>query len=109
MDFINDNLQILATLGSALAVYAFIRLGARKEVNELRKELNESKTELKSEITQLKSDITQHRAETREGFKEVQEDLKQIDRRLTRLEGRFDERGYWESREHFRTGTEDKN
>lgn len=66
---VSENLQILATLGSALAVYIFIRIAARKEVQELKEE-----------------------------FKEVKRDLKSIDQRLTRLEGRFEERGYWESR-----------
>lgn len=31
-----------------------------------------------------------------------------IEMRLTRLEARFDERGYWESREYHKTGIEDK-
>lgn len=79
MNFINDNLQILATLGSALAVYVFIRMAARKDTDEIRQEL-----------------------------KDIREELKQIDRRLTRLEGRFEERGYWESRQYHKTGTEDK-
>lgn len=38
----------------------------------------------------------------------VKEQLHSLDMRLTRLEGRFDERGYWESREFHKTGTEDK-
>jgi hypothetical protein len=79
MNVISDNLQILATLGSALAVYAFIRLGATRDVRQLRDE--------------IKSDL-----------KEIKADIKSIDQRLTRLEGRFDERGYWESRK--RNGTE---
>lgn len=29
---------------------------------------------------------------------EIQKDVKSIDQRLTKLEGRFEERGYWESR-----------
>lgn len=41
-------------------------------------------------------------------FNQVDQQLQSIDRRLTRLEGRFDERGYWESREYRKTGTEDK-
>ena len=81
MSWISDNLQTLATLGSALAVYIFIRKNARRESDELRSEM-------------------------RQEFKEIKEELKQIDRRLTRLEGRFDERGYWESREYRKTGTE---
>ena len=41
-------------------------------------------------------------------IKDVKKDTSRINERLTRLEGRFDERGYWESREWHRTGTEDK-
>ena len=36
-------------------------------------------------------------------IKEARNDLKGIDQRLSRLEGRFEERGYWESRKN---GTE---
>lgn len=76
---LNENLQILATLGSALALYIFLRFAASKDVKEVKEEL-----------------------------KEIKADLKSIDQRLTRLEGRFDERGYWESRTMRKTGTEDK-
>lgn len=38
-------------------------------------------------------------------FGEVKRSLHALDIRLTRLEGRFDERGYWESR---MTGTHDE-
>lgn len=38
-------------------------------------------------------------------FTEVKKALHSLDIRLTRLEGRFDERGYWESR---MTGTHDE-
>lgn len=41
-----------------------------------------------------------------EELKSIRGDIHQLDMRLTRLEGRFDERGYWESREIRRTGTE---
>ena len=40
--------------------------------------------------------------------RDIKKDTSRINERLTRLEGRFDERGYWESREWHRTGTEDK-
>ena len=75
----NENLQILATLGSALAIYIFIRMGARRETKEIKEELLELK-----------------------------KDVKSIDQRLSRLEGKFDERGYWQSHIFFKTGTEDK-
>ena len=38
-------------------------------------------------------------------FDDVQRDLRNIDSRLSKMEGRFEERGYWESR---KTGTEEK-
>lgn len=41
-------------------------------------------------------------------LKSIRQDLHNLDMRLARLEGRFDERGYWESREIHRTGTEDR-
>src|SRR5438309_1382781 len=31
-------------------------------------------------------------------IEEIQKDIKSIDQRLNKLEGRFEERGYWESR-----------
>jgi len=68
MNWLQDNLQIIATLGSALAVYFALRSAATKDINRLESEMKEMNSELKS-----------------------------IDRRLTRLEGRFEERGYWES------------
>ncbi len=39
-------------------------------------------------------------------YQEVQRKLRSIDNRLTRLEGRFDERGYWESRRNGTSETE---
>lgn len=41
-------------------------------------------------------------------FEKVEEKLDSMNMRLTRLEGRFEERGYWESRDYHKTGTEDK-
>ena len=38
-------------------------------------------------------------------FGEIKKTLHSLEMRLTRLEGRFDERGYWESR---KTGTHDE-
>lgn len=34
-----------------------------------------------------------------EDLNSIKQDVKNIDSRLTRLEGRFEERGYWESRD----------
>ena len=77
MSLINENLQVLATLGSALAVYIFIRIGLRRDANNLEKRMDR-----------------------------LEEKLDSMNTRLTRLEGRFEERGYWESREFHKTGTE---
>lgn len=46
--------------------------------------------------------------ELKDEIKEVKKDISSIKDRLTRLEGRFDERGYWESREYRKTGTDDR-
>jgi chaperonin cofactor prefoldin len=86
MAFISDNLQILATLGSALAVYIFIRMGAKRDVQNVEKRLDKVENSLDS----------------------INKTLHSLDMRLTKLEGRFEERGYWESREWHKTGTEDK-
>lgn len=70
MNFINENLQILATLGSALAVYIALRIAATKDAKEL-----------KSEI------------------KEMKQDLKSIDSRISRIEGHLTGMGhFWEPR-----------
>lgn len=52
-------------------------------------------------IEYIEIDIT----DIRSGITEIKKDIHYIESRLSRLEGRFDERGYWESR---RTGTEHK-
>lgn len=86
MNFLTENLQILATLGSALAVYVFLRIGSKKEAGELRKDMQDIKDKMET----------------------MQKDIKNIDIRLSKLEGRFEERGYWQSRESYKTGTEDR-
>ena len=78
MAWVSDNLQILATLGSALAVYIFLRAGARRDYDELRKEI-----------------------------KEIKEEIRSIDKRLTRIEIIIEEREYL-FREHRKTGTEER-
>lgn len=37
-------------------------------------------------------------AEIKDEIKDIKKQLQNLDMRLTRLEGRFEERGYWESR-----------
>lgn len=86
MPFVMDNLQVLATLGSALAVYVFIRVGARHDAKHLEERI-------------IKIDETLDKLEAK---------MDAIDMRLHKLEGRFEERGYWESRytsENRKTGT----
>lgn len=43
-----------------------------------------------------------------EDIKSISKDLHNVDMRLNRLEGRFEERGYWETREWRKTGTDHK-
>lgn len=50
-----ENLQILATLGSALAVYVFLRSGAQKEAKEIKNEIKEIKDEIKEIKTELRN------------------------------------------------------
>lgn len=66
---ISENLQILATLGSALAVYIFLRMGARKESAEIREDMKNLKAEIKtldSRIISLENRVSV--VETRMGF-----------------------------------------
>jgi LytS/YehU family sensor histidine kinase len=89
MDWIIHNLQLLATLGSALAVYVFIRAGARRDVSALAEEF-------RKEFKDMKQDI-----------KEVRVEMCHINDRLTRLEVRFEERTFRVIHVD-RTGTEEK-
>ena len=56
-------------------------------------------------IVMLGSLILYLHSSVMEEIKEMKQELRGIDQRISRLEGRFEERGYWESR---RTGTEEK-
>jgi hypothetical protein len=71
MNIMTDNLQILATLGSALGVYIFIRIGARREALAI-------KEEIKGEIKGVK-----------EGLKSVEDKLQILDSRISRIEGQL--------------------
>lgn len=78
MDWISENLQIIATLGSALGVYIALRRAASKDANQLRQEFNnQNETFCKR-------------------FDRIESKLENIERRLTILETRFEERHYWE-------------
>jgi len=78
MNIMTDNLQILATLGSALGVYIFIRIGARREALEIKEELNEEIKGVKGEIKGVK-----------EGLKSVEDKLQILDSRISRIEGQL--------------------
>ena len=73
-----DNLQILATLGSALGVYIFIRIGARREALAI-------KEELKGEIKGVKEELKG----IKEGLKSVEDKLQILDSRISRIEGQL--------------------
>lgn len=74
MEWLTNNLQILATLGSALAVYIFLRMEARKEANQLKDEIKEVKNEIK---------------EMKEEMKDLQREIQQLDSRVARIEGQL--------------------
>jgi len=84
-----DNLQILATLGSALGVYIFIRIGARREAlaikEELKGEIKGVKEELKGEIKGVKEELKG----IKEGLKSVEDKLQILDSRISRIEGQL--------------------
>lgn len=76
MNWIIENLQILATLGSALSVYIFLRISSKKDIHEI-----------KSDIKEIKNDISN-----------INSRINLIEQRFSRFEGAFEERGKWESR-----------
>lgn len=83
MQWITENLQILATLGSALAVYLMIRQSSKKDIVELGTTIGD----IKSDVKEIKFDIAN--ISTRVGL---------LEQRLSRFEGVFEERGRWENR-----------
>jgi F0F1-type ATP synthase membrane subunit b/b' len=78
--------DILAIVVPLFALITWVYTRTEKKADERYRELKEEMKELRSEDKDLRSILIS------------------IKDRLTRLEGRFDERGYWESR---RTGTHD--
>jgi predicted nucleic acid-binding Zn-ribbon protein len=76
MSFIAENLQVIATLGSAAIVYGMLRRAAKKDL-----------VGAKNDIESIK-----------ENLKEIKQNIKSIDHRLSKLEGAFCERGHWEGR-----------
>ena len=68
----------------------------------------EKKADERHEILEKRFDKIDQRFEKIDRrFDQVDQRLQSLDIRLTRLEGRFDERGYWEAREfRKKTGTD---
>lgn len=80
MNWIIENLQILATLGSALSVYILLRISAKKDIKIFA-------DEIRADIKEIKNDISS-----------INSRLNLVEQRLSRFEGAFEERGKWESR-----------
>lgn len=78
MNWVLDNLQILATLGSALAVYIAIRHAASKEIISLKEEIKEMRVEFKEEIKEIKVEV-----------KDIKSSLQNLDSRVSRIEGQL--------------------
>lgn len=57
-DWVNQNLQIFATLGSALAVYIGLRHAAKKDVHELRESCDKRFEKIDSELQDIKTRLT---------------------------------------------------
>ncbi len=68
--------EILATLLSLVAVLGYLKYWIGKEL-----------LALKNDVSEMRKDI-----------QKIRESATSIDGRLNKLEGRFEERGYWESR-----------
>lgn len=58
--------------------------------------------------SRIEKKADERQASTERHLDRIVDTLHNVNNRLTRLEGRFDERGYWESREHHKTGTDIK-
>lgn len=84
MQFIFQHGDAISTLAIVIAFLVWLRNNLRKHAEEKTNLLAEKLDAIDKKITAIASDV------------------KSIDHRLTKLEGRFEERGYWESRLDFR-------
>ena len=85
MNFVQENLQILATLGSALAVYIFIRLAASKDVKALGKDIRSLESRFEKRF-----DSIDHRMDKMESsILDVRKDIQSLDSRISRIEGQL--------------------
>lgn len=105
MNWICDSIGFLSSLGGALAlllvVIGWAKFALSRELREFKKEY----TKFKEENLEFQKQTLEFQKETVQVLKTITSELNSINLRLTRLEGRFDERGYWESRN---TGTGNK-
>src|SRR5271156_5130973 len=92
MNIMTDNLQILATLGSALGVYIFIRIGARREALKIKEEIKGVKGEIKGvkeEIKGVKEELKEEIKGVKGEIKSVEDKLQILDSRISRIEGQL--------------------
>lgn len=86
MNWIIDNLQIIATLGSALAVYISLKNVAKKDVYELKLEMNRNFADIRNDIQDIRRDI-----------KDLNIRVQSLDSRVARIEGQMNPPPYhWE-------------
>ena len=83
-------IELLVTIGSlAVLMWGMLKFMLRdihKEMADMKKDTHDIKAVL-SKVSDM---------------------LQDVNNRVMRLEGRFEERGYWEAREYRKTGTEEK-
>ena len=75
IEWLANNLNVLATLGSACTVYYAIRRAAKKDVLDVKSDI----VGIKQEIVGIKQEIT-----------EMKKDIRSIDNRLSKMEGRME-------------------
>lgn len=122
MIWIQQNLQILVTLGSALAVYGFIRRGAKKESAELKIRVDNIDKKLEvlpiivnrldgvderlDGIDKRLDGIDNRLDKMEKKIEDMDKNIQSVDKRLVRLEVTLEVKG-WRPKE-IDTGTEEK-